>query len=88
MVLMVVSLNTLALLALLALLILTKSFRVTVTFAVLYGFDSGSFVSFPSTLLAQISKLPQMGSRQGACFAIQSLADLTSAPIAVAIVVL
>lgn len=57
-----------------------------ITFAALYGFASGAFVSLLPAQLAQISKIEQIGVRVGVTFACLSFAGLVGNPIAGAIV--
>lgn len=57
-----------------------------ITFAALYGFASGAFVSLLPAQMAQISKVEQIGVRVGVTFACVSFAGLIGAPIAGAIV--
>ncbi|RYO87194.1 hypothetical protein DL766_005461 [Monosporascus sp. MC13-8B] len=70
----------------LALWIPGKNDGAIIAFCVLYGFGSGAFVSLAPAILAQISPLPQLGARQGTCFAFISIASLVSNPIAGALV--
>lgn len=58
-----------------------------ITFAALYGFASGAYVSLLPAQMAQISKVEQIGVRVGVTFACTSFAGLASNPIAGAIVV-
>ena len=55
-----------------------------VTFAVVYGFFSGTFVSLPPTVLIYLSmdNRALIGTRMGMAFAIASLGSLAGAPIA------
>ncbi|KAH8889987.1 monocarboxylate permease-like protein-like protein [Thozetella sp. PMI_491] len=57
-----------------------------IAFCVLYGFSSGAFITLAPAILAQISPLPQLGARQGICFAFIAIASLLSNPIAGALV--
>lgn len=57
-----------------------------ITFAALYGFASGAFVSLLPAQVAQISKMDQIGIRIGVVFACTSIAGLVGNPIAGAIV--
>ncbi|KAL6702683.1 hypothetical protein ACN47E_001230 [Coniothyrium glycines] len=57
-----------------------------ITFAALYGFASGAFVSLLPAQMAQISKIEQIGVRVGVTFACISFAGLVGNPIAGAIV--
>ena len=57
-----------------------------IAFCVLYGFGSGAFISLAPAILAQISPLPELGARQGTCFAFTAIASLVSNPIAGALV--
>jgi hypothetical protein len=58
-----------------------------ITFAGLYGFASGAYVSLLPAQIAQISKVEQIGVRVGVTFACVSFAGLVGSPIAGAIVV-
>ncbi|KAI4653494.1 hypothetical protein J4E93_001260 [Alternaria ventricosa] len=58
-----------------------------ITFAGLYGFASGAFVSLLPAQIAHISKVEQIGIRVGVVFACISVAGLVGNPIAGAIVV-
>ncbi len=57
-----------------------------IMYAVLYGFASGAFVALIPAQMAQISKVEQIGVRQGVLFATLSFAGLIGNPIAGAIV--
>lgn len=57
-----------------------------ITFAALYGFASGAFVSLAPAQIAHISKVEQIGIRTGVMFSIVSFAGLGGSPIAGAIV--
>ncbi|KAF2031231.1 MFS general substrate transporter [Setomelanomma holmii] len=57
-----------------------------ITFAALYGFASGAYVSLLPAQIAQISKVEQIGVRVGVTFAVISFAGLVGNPIAGAIV--
>lgn len=57
-----------------------------ITFAALYGFASGAFVSLLPAQIAEISKVEQIGIRVGVIFACVSIAGLIGNPIAGAIV--
>lgn len=57
-----------------------------IAFCILYGFGSGAFISLAPAILAQISPLPELGVRQGTCFAFTAIATLVSNPIAGALV--
>jgi MFS family permease len=57
-----------------------------ITFAALYGFGSGSFVSLAPSLVAQISDVREIGVRNGTVFAIISFAALCSNPIGGALI--
>jgi MFS family permease len=57
-----------------------------ITFAALYGFASGAFVSLLPAQMAQISKVEELGVRIGVIFACVSFAGLIGNPIAGAIV--
>jgi 2-keto-4-pentenoate hydratase len=58
-----------------------------ITFAVLYGFASGAYVSLLPAQIALVSKVEQIGVRVGVTFACVSFAGLVGNPIAGAIVV-
>ncbi|KAH8151566.1 uncharacterized protein LAJ45_04187 [Morchella importuna] len=58
----------------------------TIVFSVLYGFSTGAFVSLAPACLAQISQIREIGVRNGALFAVISLAALTGVPIGGALV--
>jgi len=57
-----------------------------ITFAALYGFGSGAFVSLAPSLIAHISDVRQIGVRTGTLFAIISIAALISNPIGGALI--
>ncbi|KAF2741252.1 MFS general substrate transporter [Polyplosphaeria fusca] len=57
-----------------------------ITYAALYGFASGAFVSLAPAQIAFISKVEQIGVRQGVLFSVLSFAGLVGSPIAGAIV--
>lgn len=57
-----------------------------ITFAALFGFGSGAFVSLLPSMLAQISDVRQIGVRTGTVFAIISIAALVSNPIGGALI--
>ncbi|KAH6620461.1 major facilitator superfamily domain-containing protein [Boeremia exigua] len=57
-----------------------------ITFAALYGFASGAYVSLLPSQLARISEVHQLGVRLGVTFACVSFAGLVGNPIAGAIV--
>jgi hypothetical protein len=57
-----------------------------ITFAALYGFAAGAFVSLLPGQVAKISKVEQIGIRVGMQFACISFAGLVGNPIAGAIV--
>jgi len=71
----------------LALAIPASSNAAFITFAGLYGFASGAFVSLLPAQIAYISKVEQIGIRVGVVFACISIAGLIGNPIAGAIVV-
>lgn len=52
-----------------------------VTFALIFGFSSGSIVSLAPTLIAQISDVRQIGVRTGTMFSLVALAVLVGSPI-------
>lgn len=58
----------------------------TIIFAALYGFTTGAFVSLIPALAAQISDIREIGVRNGAMFAVVSVAALTGNPIGGALV--
>ena len=58
----------------------------TIIFAALYGFGSGAAVSLPPALVAQISKIQQIGTRVGTLFFLMSIAALVGSPVAGALV--
>lgn len=57
-----------------------------ITFAALYGFSSGAFVSMAPALVAQFSDIKKIGVRNGTLFAIISVAALVGNPIAGALI--
>lgn len=57
-----------------------------VTFAALYGFSSGAFVSLIPALLAEISDMRELGLRAGLEFAVLSVPALVSNPIGGALI--
>lgn len=70
----------------LALWIPARSNAAIIVFAALYGFASGGFVSLGPAIIAQISKIEELGTRLGTYFAIMSIAALVSNPIGGALV--
>ena len=58
----------------------------TIIFAVCYGFFSGAYVSLGPTLVAQVSKISQIGLRNGSLYFMVSIAALTGNPIAGALI--
>lgn len=70
----------------LALWIAARSHATIITFAALYGFTSGTFVSMAPALVVQISKVQELGVRTGTFFFIASIAALTGNPIAGALI--
>jgi MFS family permease len=70
----------------LALWIPARSNAAIIVFAAIYGFSSGGFVSLGPAIIAQISKLEELGIRLGTYFAIISIAALISNPIGGALV--
>ncbi|KAI9830253.1 MAG: hypothetical protein M1819_005780 [Sarea resinae] len=70
----------------LALWIPAKSNAPIITFAALYGFASGAFVSMAPALIAQISDIRKIGVRTGTMFAIISIAALCGNPIGGALI--
>ena len=70
----------------LALWIPAKSNAPIIVFASLYGFASGAFVSMAPALVAQISDIREIGTRNGSLFAAISIASLIGAPIGGALV--
>lgn len=63
-----------------------KSTAGIVTFAALFGFSSGGFVSLIPALVAQVSDIRYIGTRVGTGFAVSAFGGLTGSPIAGAIV--
>lgn len=57
-----------------------------ITFAALYGFSSGAFVSLAPAQIAKISNVQEMGVRVGVLFSCVSFAGLVGNPIAGALV--
>lgn len=57
-----------------------------ISFAGLYGFASGAYVSLAPAQIAHISKVEQIGVRMGVLFSVVSFAGLAGNPIAGAIV--
>lgn len=53
-----------------------------IVFAAIFGFFSGAFIGLAPILIAQISKIHEIGIRSGAIFFIISIAALTGGPIA------
>lgn len=53
-----------------------------IAFAVIYGFFSGAYIALAPMLVAQISKIQQIGVRNGALFLAVSIAALTGSPLA------
>lgn len=53
-----------------------------VAFTVIYGFFSGAYIALAPMLVAQISKIQQIGVRNGALFLAVSIAALTGSPLA------
>ncbi|KAL8780635.1 MAG: hypothetical protein Q9213_006371, partial [Squamulea squamosa] len=51
-----------------------------IIFTLLYGFFSGAYIALAPMLVAQISKIQQIGVRSGVLFFLVSLAALTGAP--------
>lgn len=70
----------------LALWIPGRSKDALIAFSVLYGLFSGSMISLAPTLVAQISDVSEIGTRQGTCLFFQSFGALTGSPIAGAII--
>ncbi|KAL7757057.1 hypothetical protein ACKLNR_014050 [Fusarium oxysporum f. sp. zingiberi] len=70
----------------LALWIPASSNAAIITFAALFGFSSGAFISLGPVLIAQISPIHKIGMRQGLLFGIMSVGALTTSPIGGAIV--
>ena len=56
-----------------------------ITFAILFGFFSGAYVSLIPALVAQISPPKEIGFRTGLVFLLSSFGGLTTGPIAGAI---
>ncbi|KAL5361511.1 riboflavin transporter MCH5 [Aspergillus floccosus] len=59
---------------------------VTIVFAALFGFSSGTFVSITPALIQQLSAVQNVGIRLGTSFGIMSLATFTGNPIAGALI--
>lgn len=59
---------------------------VVILFAALYGFSSGGVVSLGPAIIAQISRVEELGIRLGTYFAVISIAALVSNPIGGALV--
>ncbi|KAI9809617.1 MAG: hypothetical protein M1825_000049 [Sarcosagium campestre] len=72
----------------LALWLPSRSNAPIITFAALYGFGSGTFVSLAPALVAQISDIRQIGVRNGTMFAIVSVGTLCGNPIGGALITL
>ncbi|KAJ0414074.1 MFS general substrate transporter [Aspergillus carlsbadensis] len=70
----------------LALWIPASTNALSITFAALFGFSSGTFVSITPALIQQLSAVHNVGIRIGSCFAIMSLATFTGNPIAGALI--
>ncbi|KAH7259426.1 major facilitator superfamily domain-containing protein [Fusarium redolens] len=70
----------------LALWIPASSNAAITTFAALFGFSSGAFISLGPVLIAQISPIHKIGMRQGLLFGMTSVGALTTSPIGGAIV--
>lgn len=70
----------------LAIWIPAKSNAVAILFAALYGFSSGGVVSLGPAVIAQISRVDELGVRLGTYFAVISIAALVSNPIGGALV--
>lgn len=70
----------------LALALPASSNAAIISFAGLYGFASGAYVSLAPAQIAHISKVEQIGVRMGVLFSIVSFAGLAGNPIAGAIV--
>lgn len=66
----------------LALWIPANSDQAIVTFAVLFGFFSGAYVSLIAALIVQISPLREIGIRTGLVFLLASIGGLTTGPMA------
>ncbi|RPA85254.1 MFS general substrate transporter [Ascobolus immersus RN42] len=70
----------------LALWIPSKSVAGTLVFAVGYGFTSGAFISLAVAVMAQISKIEEIGVRMGTLMVCIGFAVLTGSPIGGALV--
>ena len=70
----------------LALWLPARSNPAIITFAALYGFGSGAFVSMAPALVAQISDVRKIGVRTGSLFAIVSVAALFGNPVGGALI--
>ncbi|KAL8940076.1 MAG: hypothetical protein Q9216_003015 [Gyalolechia sp. 2 TL-2023] len=60
----------------------SSSSAAIVAFAVIFGFFSGAYVGLAPMLVAQISKIHEIGMRNGALFFVISIAALTGGPVA------
>ncbi|KAH7153474.1 major facilitator superfamily domain-containing protein, partial [Dactylonectria macrodidyma] len=70
----------------LALWIPGKSDVAIILFSIIFGFSTGGFVALAPALVAQISRIEEVGIRTGSAFAISSFGSLTGSPLAGAIV--
>jgi MFS family permease len=57
-----------------------------IVFCILYGFSSGAFVSLGPSLIAQISPIREIGTRNGTFFLFVAIGGLTGNPIGGALV--
>ncbi|KAG1739447.1 MFS general substrate transporter [Suillus paluster] len=65
---------------------LAKTMIAVMTFAAVYGFLSGAFISVITPCVAQISDINEIGSRMGALYTLISLPSLVGGPIAGALI--
>ena len=78
--------NTISVIVVLGLWIPSNSNAAFIVFAALIGFTSGAFVAGVSAVIAQISEIRQIGTRNGTNFFIVSFAALIGNPIAGALI--
>lgn len=57
-----------------------------ILFAVFYGFASGASISINPALIAQISKIQEIGTRNGTLFFLNAVASLLGSPVGGALV--
>lgn len=78
---MIILVTALSAIFVLALWLPGNSAATTIVFAALYGFSSGAFVSLGPAVVAQISKIKDIGVRTGTVYAFASIAVLIGNPI-------